>query len=239
MDFSELEKKLGYRFKSRAYLERAMIHRSFRFEEDAGDQDNQRLEFLGDAVLGLLAADYLFTSFPDMREGRLTRLRSSLANGRTLARMGARWKLGDYLLLGKGEKKSGGCYRQSNLADSLEALLGAIYIDGGLDAVRSVFERHFVPELERMLDTSWQTNPKGALQEYAQSHWKTSPRYRVIRDVGPAHCKRFTSEVLLRGICYGTGEGNSKQESEILAAIAAMERLIEEDHCDRDADGSS
>ncbi|NCC51636.1 MAG: ribonuclease III [Spartobacteria bacterium] len=226
--YQELETFIGYAFKNPDHLACALTHRSYRYEYNEIETDNQRLEFLGDAVLGLLAADYLYTNFPDMQEGQLTRIRSSLANGRTLAKLGERWKLGDFLLLGKGELQSGGNSRPSNLTDCLEAVLGAIYLDGGMEKVREIFMRHFVPELDSILKASWTVNPKGALQELAQGRWKVGPKYRIVREVGPPHAKLFTSEVSIDGVVQGTGTGHSKQISEIFAAQEAMEKLLME-----------
>ncbi len=227
--YQELEKIIGYHFENPEYLERALTHRSFRYENKEIEKDNQRLEFLGDAVLSLLAAAHLFKRFPNMQEGELTRIRASLANGRTLAKLGEQWNLGTYLRLGKGETQSGGCDRPSNLTDGLEAILGALYLDGGMNVVAQVFEAHFIQELDLILETTWSENPKGALQELAQHTWKVSPKYHIIQETGPAHDKIFTSEVTINGESYGTGTGQSKQISEILAARAAMEKLTKEE----------
>ena len=174
--YRQLERMLGYGFRRRSRLELALTHRSFRYESPDLQADNQRLEFLGDAVLGLVCGGYLYDHFPDFQEGDLTRIRSALTNTRTLADIAHRINLGTYLRLGRGELQTGGQYRESNLSDALESVLGAAYIDGGLRAVQKIFRKIFVPEAEAAVRDRWQDNPKGALQEYCQRHWKASPQ---------------------------------------------------------------
>ncbi len=220
--YAKLEKTLGYRFRRRRHLEKALTHRSFRYENDGVDRDNQRLEFLGDAVLGLIAAEHLFTTFSDVQEGELTSLRSAIANSETLARIASRLDLGHYLQFGRGEEKSGGKSRSSNLADCLEAILGAAFLDGGLKAAERIFNRHFLVELEAVMGDAVLTNPKGALQELTQLRWKTSPRYKIVTEEGPAHDRTFTAEVSIDGQVFGTGVGASKQAAETIAASHAL-----------------
>lgn len=203
--YRPLEKKLGYRFSRRRHLETALTHRSFRFESPDVASDNQRLEFLGDAALGLLAGAYLYEKFPDFQEGDLTRVRSQLTNTRTLARIAASIDLGQFLRLGRGEQQSGGQHRSSNLSDCLESVIGAAFIDGGLKAVKKIFHHLFAPEVEAAARDIWGENPKGALQEVSQRRWKASPRYRTVREEGPAHEKTFTVEALINGQVVGTG----------------------------------
>ena len=220
--YRPLEKKLGYRFHRKGHLETALTHRSFRFESPEVEADNQRLEFLGDAALGLLAGAYLFEQFPDFQEGDMTRVRSQLTNTKPLARIGGSIDLGQFLRLGHGEQQSGGQHRSSNLSDCLEAVIGAAYVDGGLKAVKKIFLKLFAPEVESAVRDIWGENPKGALQEISQRQWKTSPRYRTIKEEGPAHEKKFTVEVLVNGETIGTGQGLNKREAEIEAARQAL-----------------
>lgn len=220
--YRPLEKKLGYRFSRRRHLETALTHRSFRFESSDVASDNQRLEFLGDAALGLLSGAYLFEKFPDFQEGDLTRVRSQLTNTKTLARIAASIDLGQYLRLGRGEQQSGGQHRSSNLSDCLEAVIGGAFVDGGLRAVKKIFQKLFAPEIEAAVKDIWGENPKGALQEMSQRRWKASPRYRTVKEEGPAHERVFTVEALINGQVVGTGLGPNKREAEMDAARQAM-----------------
>lgn len=220
--YRPLEKKLGYRFSRRRHLETALTHRSFRFESPDVEADNQRLEFLGDAALGLLAGAYLYEKFPDFQEGDLTRVRSQLTNTRTLARIAASIDLGQFLRLGRGEQQSGGQHRSSNLSDCLESVIGAAFIDGGLKAVKKIFHHLFAPEVEAAVRDIWGENPKGALQEVSQRRWKASPRYRTVREEGPAHERTFTVEALINGQVVGTGHGLNKRDAEMEAAQQAL-----------------
>jgi ribonuclease-3 len=220
--YRPLEKKLGYRFSRRRHLETALTHRSFRFESTDIESDNQRLEFLGDAALGLLAGAYLFEKFPDFQEGDMTRVRSQLTNTKTLARIAASIDLGLFLRLGRGEQQSGGQHRSSNLSDCLEAVIGGAFVDGGLKAVKKIFHKLFAPEVESAVHDIWGENPKGALQEISQRRWKASPRYRTIKEEGPAHERMFTVEALVNGQVVGTGQGLNKREAEMEAARQAM-----------------
>ncbi len=223
--YRALEKALGYKFRRQHRLELALTHPSFRFETLGVESDNQRLEFLGDAALGLVSAAYLFEHYPEFQEGQLTQVRSHLTNTRTLARIAAAILLGNYLKLGRGEQLSGGQHRSSTLSDALEAIIGAAYIDGGLRAVEKIFGKLFEAEIQPGLIEEWTDNPKGALQELCQREWHTSPRYRTIREEGPAHSRTFTVEVSVNGTVHGTGEGANKREAETVAARAALRQL--------------
>ncbi|HBA83049.1 MAG TPA: ribonuclease III [Verrucomicrobia bacterium] len=223
--YRPLEKALGYSFRKKLYLQTALTHPSFRYETAEVEDDNQRLEFLGDAVLGLVSGAALYEMYHHFQEGDLTQLRSRLANTRTLARIAQSISLGQYLRLGHGETKSGGQHRLSNLSDALEAVIGAAYLDGGLRAVQTIFKKLFVPEIGAAASDLWKDNPKGALQEYCQMHWKISPAYRVVREEGPAHSRVFTVEVLIDGVIRGTGFGSNKREAETTAAGEALRAL--------------
>jgi len=223
--WKNLEKKIGYRFRKRRLLEAALVHRSFRFENRGITMDNQRLEFLGDAVLGFVSAAHLYKVFGDRDEGEMTAFRSRMTSGKALAALAREIELGEWLQMGKGEQRSGGHKRSSNLADALEAVIGAAYLDGGLRAVQKVFKTLFHPLLDGLSDDVWAENPKGKLQEYAQRRWKAGPKYRIVRKDGPPHASTFTVEVSVREHVYGTGKGRNKQAAETHAAEKALKHL--------------
>jgi ribonuclease-3 len=224
--YRDLEKVLGYHFRNRELLEEAFIHRSFRFEKNSDVQkDNQRLEFLGDAVLGLVAASYLFERFPDEDEGILTAARSRLTSGSALATIAGGIDLGARLKLGKGEEQTGGRTRPSNLADMLEAILGAAFQDGGLKAADAIFRHLFVPQLVPGDAAEVEANPKGRLQQICQQRWKVSPFYVILSEEGPRHAREFRVEVRSGEREMGQGIGASKRAAETAAAVDALRRL--------------
>ncbi len=232
----DLEKRIGHKFRRLALLETALLHPSALNEKPAGAttrQTNQRLEFLGDAILGLLAAELLFERHADAAEGDLTRMRSALCNTRTLAQLAANLGLGASLVLGKGEENSGGRSRESNLADAMEAVLGAVYLDGGLKGVRAVFLKHFSELTGATPGPAAQENPKGLLQEWTQQRFKQSPQYRLVSDDGPPHARTFVVEACVGDRVLGRGTGSSKRAAEAEAAAQALR-----DARDAPADGS-
>ncbi len=222
---TEIEKKIGYRFKNRGLLEEALTHRSFRFEREEVDSDNERLEFLGDAVLGVMVSAHLFQEYAKCREGMLTSMRSQIASGRMLAKIAREAGLGEYLRLGKGEDGSGGRRRSSLLANALEALIGAAYVDGGLKASEKIFCEVILPKFEDLTPDIWADNPKGKLQEYAQRKWKVGPVYTVVSKEGPAHNVVFHVKVQLANGVAITARGSNKREAEIKAAKMALRKL--------------
>ncbi len=223
--YRELERELGYRFRDRSLLEQALVHPSYRYETDGVDADNQRLEFLGDAVLGMLTAAYLYEAHPDKPEGDLTSLRSQVTSGRALAAIGAQMGLGEYLKIGRGEERSGGRTRASNLTDAVEALIGAAWRDGGMKAAEKVIRRLVLPAVAGLESDGAAANPKGRLQELAQARWKQSPVYTLTATEGPAHEACFTVEVRLPdGGCW-TGQGQGKRAAETAAARVALENM--------------
>jgi len=222
---TEIEKKIGYRFKNRELLEEALTHRSFRFENEGVDSDNERLEFLGDAVLGVIVSAYLFKEYDKCREGMLTSMRSQIASGRMLATIAREAGIGEYLRLGKGEDGSGGRRRSSLLANSLEALIGAAYVDGGLKAAERIFSTVILPHVGELTPDIWADNPKGKLQEYAQRKWKSGPVYSVISREGPAHNVVFHVQVKLANGIAITARGGNKRDAEIKAAKMALRKL--------------
>ena len=226
--YRKLEQSIGYRFRKKALLEMALTHPSYRYEHpDAGD-DNQRLEYLGDAVLSLICAEHLYRHHPNAREGDMSQLRSRLTQDRKLAKIGESISIGTYLKLGHGEAKNGGAERASNLADAIEAVLGAAWIDGGMRAAKKVFIRIFLPELDALGAVSRQGNPKGELQEYVQSHGFDIPVYKTVDTAGPEHDRTFTIELKACDRTWHASAG-SKREAERLAALIALEALKNSD----------
>jgi ribonuclease-3 len=218
-----LERALGLRFRDAALRRSSLSHRSYAFEQDSTDT-NERLEFLSDAVLGLVVTDLAFGRFPEMPEGELAKLRAATVNMLTLADVARELHLGEELLLGKGEELSGGRDKTSILADALEAVLGAVYLDRGLNAARELIERLFWPRMAAYARGEGERDYKTSLQELAAQETGTVPQYRVHEE-GPDHAKEFTATVLISGSSYGTGEGRSKKEAEQQAAREAYARL--------------
>ena len=220
-----LDRILGVRFRDGSLRELALTHRSHAFENDL-PANNERLEFLGDAVLGIVVTDMAFREFPDMPEGQLAKLRAAIVNMTALADVARGRGLGRFVLLGKGEEMSGGRDKDSILADALEALLGAIYLDRGLDTARKLIIRLFHPLMTAYVDGLGPRDYKTILQELASAEVRSVPEYR-IRERGPDHEKEFTATVFLAGEEWGTGMGRSKKEAEQQAAYEAYVRLSE------------
>ena len=219
-----LTQKLGYQFKNPSLLVQAMTHPSRASEQRNEPADNQRLEFLGDAVLQVIRTKYLYCSLPDDAEGSLTKIRASLVSKPALALCAQRLGLGEYLRLGKGEEGTGGRERDSNLADAFEALLGAVFLDGGLAQATEVTMRLMDEDLRDLSGCEDISNPKGRLQEELQAIRRESPVYRVLEEEGPDHLKEFRVEVLWNGTPLGRGGGSSKKNAETAAAQDALER---------------
>jgi ribonuclease-3 len=228
MHSQKLEKTIGYEFENRDLLQEALTHPSLAHERGHdGNHHNQRLEFLGDAVLQLVLTDRIYKLYPGLPEGKLTQMRAHLANRHTLCRRARAIELGKYLLLGKGEEASGGRERLSNLADTYEALLGAIYLDGGLRAARKFLLKQFAGEFAEIRQTTPRQNPKGRLQELLQNRSPVNPVYRVVHESGPDHSKHFEAVVEWQGKELGRGHGSSKKQAETAAAEAALAALLE------------
>ncbi len=223
----ELEAGVGIRFNDRALLQRAFVHRSYLHEadEDGDLQDNQRLEFLGDAVLSFVASELLFRRYPERREGELTNLRSALVKRETLSRFAQELRLGEYLLLGRGEEESGGRGRHTTLCDTFESFLGAVYLDQGLRTLRNFLEPRLAAEIDRVADLALTKDPKSRLQEWLQAEMGETPRYRTVHTEGPDHARLFTRQVTIGRQPIGVGRGQSKQEAEQAAAAMALFRL--------------
>ena len=220
-----LDRALGVRFRNGTLRETALTHRSYAFEQELG-VNNERLEFLGDAVLGVVVTDMAFREFPDMPEGELAKLRAAIVNMTALAEVSRDLGLGGFVLLGRGEEMSGGRDKASILADVLEAILGALYLDRGLDTTRKLIERLFRPRMVAYVRGEGGRDYKTILQELASSDLHVLPEYRIA-ERGPDHQKEFTATVLLAGEAWGTGTGRSKKEAEQRAAHEAYRKLSE------------
>ena len=229
-ELEPLERRIGYRFKDRGMLEHALTHRS-RVHEDAsgGVFDNESMEFLGDSVLGFVIAAMLFREFPQHNEGQKSKLKASLVSAAALARLGERLNIGEFLILGRGEEKTGGRRKHAIIADCYEALIAAIYLDGGVEAAETFIAREFASLIEEAKRTgaaaSFTDDWKSALQEYLQSGGRGLPIYRLAAEVGPDHRKSFVVEVVVDGEAIAKAEGRSKKEAAQAAARAAPERL--------------
>lgn len=227
MALGPLEQRLGHRFADPELLRRAMCHRSW-VAESADEHSNERLEFLGDAILGWVIADLVFHRFADRAEGALTDLRKSVVNANALAMVAAELGLGEHLLLGRGEDAAGGREKVSILSDAMEAVLGAVYLDGGADAAFGLIERLFVPRLDVALTTLDRLDYKSALQEALAERGRLLPDYSV-RSTGPDHDKTFYAKVLVAKELLGEGVGRSKKSAEQAAASAAFAILTDID----------
>jgi ribonuclease-3 len=219
---SPIEERIGYKFRNSLLLAEALTHPSLGHETQRYHFDNQRLEFLGDAVLQLVISEYLFQRFGSEAEGQLTKLRSRLVSRETLKMHAAALDLGRYLLMGRGEEVSGGRERTSTLADAFEALIGAIYLDGGLDAAQEFILSQADSDLAQLAEEPIEINPKGQLQELLQGISPRSPVYELISQSGPEHEKTFVVQTVWEGIVLGQGSGRSKKQAETAAALEAM-----------------
>ena len=220
---SPLEERIGYKIRNSLLLAEALTHPSLAHETQRNHFDNQRLEFLGDAVLQLVITEYLYHHFQSEPEGRLTKLRSRLVSRDTLKTHALALDLGRYLLMGRGEESSGGRERPSTLADAFEALIGAIYLDSDLETAKKFILEQARPDLEQMTEEPVDINPKGHLQELLQSISPRSPVYELISQSGPEHEKTFVVQAVWEGMVLGSGSGRSKKQAETAAAIEAME----------------
>jgi len=226
-EFESLQQAIGYRFRDRGLLEHAMTHTSKANEDVSGGVlDNESLEFLGDAVLGFVVADLLFREFPQFDEGEKSKTKAALVSTATLARQAERLQLGDHLLLGRGEEKTGGRRKQALLADGYEALIAAIYLDGGIEPARAFIVREFASQIADVRRQGVAGGDyKSALQELVQARDLPLPEYRLVGTVGPDHSKLFQVAVVVRGEPIAEGVGPSKKEAEQEAARRAIEKL--------------
>ena len=226
-EFDELQQRVGYRFRDRGLLEHALTHRSRAAEDVSGGvYDNESLEFLGDAVLGLVVAEALFRRYPDYTEGQKSKIKAAVVSTQSLARHAEAIQLGEHLLLGRGEEKTGGRFKQALLADAFEALIAAVYLDGGLPAAAAFLERELGPAIAAGAEQDVVGRDyKSALQERLQASGRALPEYRVAGASGPDHRKLFTIEVVVSGEILGTATGRAKKEAEQEAARMALVQL--------------
>jgi ribonuclease-3 len=222
-ELDALSDRLGYRFGDRSLLLRSMAHRSW-CAETAGEDPNERLEFLGDAVLGLIVTDHVFRTYPELPEGELAKVRASVVNSASLAEVAAELDIGPALLLGKGEDQSGGREKPSILADAMEAVIGAAYLDGGWDAAADLVMRLLGDRITEAAAGPGGQDYKTRLQELAARQFDQLPKYEVT-DEGPDHAKRFFATVHIDGLARGKGEGRSKKQAEQAAARVAWQNL--------------
>ncbi len=223
LDFA---RRVGLPFENHLLLSRALTHRSYLNEHPEALEDNERLEFLGDAVLDFLVGAWLYQHFPEMHEGDLTRLRSALVRTEQLAEFASRIDLGRAMRLGRGEGQAGGRARQALLCATFEALIGALYLEAGMQAVQDFVLPMLGPAVETIIATQRDQDAKSRLQEYAQSHGLGTPTYRTVSASGPEHEKEFEVEVLVNGQVAGRGSGSSKRTATKAAARVALENLV-------------
>jgi ribonuclease-3 len=227
LEHEELQQSLGYTFRDVRLLRLALTHPSVAHEQGTPVQTNQRLEFLGDAVLQLVLTSELFDKYPAFGEGPLTKARAKLVNRRSLADHGSDLGIGKHLLLSRGEEMHGGRDRPSALADAFEAVLGAMFLDGGFEAARDFILRRFRPAFSELSELPILENPKGELQEFLQSVSAEAPCYRVVSASGPDHDRMFECTVLHNGVELARGNGKSKKAAESEAALMALAKLRE------------
>lgn len=222
-----LQRVIHVKFKNKSLLQRAVTHRSFVNEFGKNAKDNERLEYLGDSVLALVVNEYLFKHFEDYQEGKLAKIKSAVVSEATLAKLARKIDLGEFILMGRGEDHSGGRERPSILANTLEAVIGAIFLDSGLKISRKFVLALISDEIEIVDSPSSMRDPKTALQEYVQKKYKDRPVYEVVAERGPDHRKEFTVRLLINGREIVTGEGPSKRKAEMNAARISLQKIEE------------
>jgi len=226
LNTEKLEKLISYEFKNKDLLREALTHRSYLNENPKwGLPHNERLEFLGDAVLELASTEALFEKFPEEQEGKLTTFRAALVNYQMLAKLSRKIKLENFLLMSRGEAKDVGRAREVILANAMEALIGAIYLDGGYAAAQNFVDAVVLPEIGEVISKGLYKDPKSLLQEESQAKFKETPAYKLIGDSGPDHKKVFTVGVFINDKEIARGKGLSKQDAEIEAARLALEKI--------------
>jgi ribonuclease-3 len=225
-DISELEKNIGYEFKDKTLLLEALTHKSFQHENPrSAPHHNERLEFLGDSVLGMVVVDYLFNSRDRYTESMMSKIKSYIVKSKVLSEIAKGISLGNYLRLGKGEEETGGRNKVSILSDAMEALVGAVYIDGGYEKSKSLVLRLFKEKIDAAIKSRDFHDYKSELQEESQMRFGVLPEYRLVKEEGQEHKKVFTVEVFIAGERYGQGRGRSKKEAQTLAAKEALKNL--------------
>lgn len=219
------EKHAGIRFRNLEFLNLAFCHRSYSNETSENIDNNEKLEFLGDSVLGLVVSEYLFRNLPDKAEGDLARVKSFVVSEDSLEGIAKSIKVDNYILIGKGEEYSGGRNKKALLADAVEAIIGAFFLDSGMKAVKEFILRYLVPEINKVLENKHKKDYKTLLQEFVQKHFKTYPKYTLAKKTGPDHSKIFWMEVKVREKTYGPAEGRNKKEAEQNVAAIAYRTL--------------
>ncbi len=219
------EKHIGIRFRKLELLNLAFCHRSYANESGADISNNEKLEFLGDSVLGLVVSEYLYRTLTDRAEGDLARIKSFVVSEDSLAEISKSIKVDNFILIGKGEEYSGGRSKKAILADCMEAVIGAYYLDSGFKASRSFVLKYLVPEINKVLENRHKKDYKTLLQEYVQKRYKSYPRYSLVKKTGPDHDRTFWIEVTIQGKSYGPGRGKNKKEAEQHAAGIAYNDL--------------
>jgi ribonuclease-3 len=226
LDIEEFQNIIGIRFDQPDLLQQALTHRSYLNERPDDDlEDNERLEYLGDAILDFIAADVLYRRFPDMDEGHLTRLRAALVRTEALATLAESCRIGEALIMGKGESNGGGRERTHTLCNAFEAVVGAIYLDQGLETVKSFVIPRLTELQHEVMEEATLKDPRSLFQEWAQAELSLTPEYRTTHTSGPDHDKEFTIEVRLGDIAISQGQGKSKRSAAQSAAEAALERV--------------
>ncbi len=221
---SNIEEVIGYQFRDSSLLREALTHPSKTFETKETCPHNQRMEFLGDAVIQLVLTERLYKMFPDFPEGQLTKLRARLVSRSALHKFASEMNLGKFIMMGNGEEASGGRDRPSTLADAFESVMGAVYLDGGLDAAEAAVERLCERWIMQVAESPDERNPKGKLQEKLQALAPESPSYKILEEAGPDHSKRFKISVEWQGLLLGMGAGKSKKDAESRAAKDALKK---------------
>jgi ribonuclease-3 len=220
-----LHDSLGITFADTDLLQQALYHRSYLNEAEKEVESNERLEFLGDAILGLVISDKLYKDYPTLSEGSLSQIRALLVRWDALANAAGRLNLGDYLVLGRGEEMSGGRERPSNLAGALEALIGAAFLDGGISKAKKLVLLLLKPDLEEIAEGGFTADSKSELQHLSQTRWRQIPHYQLTSSEGPDHAKLFNVEVSVGDQVLGHGQGRNKKQAELNAARQALETL--------------
>ena len=226
--YKELDKFMsivGIKFKNKSLLNRALTHRSYVNESGAHVADNERLEYLGDSVLALIVNEYLYRRFEDYKEGNLAKIKSAVVSEETLAQVSKELVIGDFILMGKGEEQCGGRFRPSILANTLEAVIGAIYLDSGLKESRRFVLKLLKKDIERIDRLTYLRDPKTTLQEYVQKKYKKRPVYEVVEERGPDHNKEFIVRLIINGKEVHKGEGSSKRKAEMNAAMETLRKI--------------
>lgn len=228
---NKLQELIGLKFKNRSLLNRALIHRSYINEADSEEiKDNERLEYLGDSVLALVVNEYLFKHFENYKEGNLAKIKSAVVSEETLAKVAKNLNLGSFISMGKGEELSGGRERSSILSNTIEAVIGAIYLDSGLKASRKFVLGLLKDDIERIDNLTYLRDPKTTLQEFVQKKYKERPEYIVIAEKGPDHKKHFIVKLKFAGKEVAIGEGSSKRKAEMNAATKVLRNIEEKEN---------